>query len=166
MSIISCQLIWKKEIWKQERFFKYIIWNEIRNYMFMPYCFRAPIGFYFFWFSNIMALSLPDEDYSMSLSLPDEDYSTPTTPKVSRVTPVRPRGTRSKTTRTLTKSGKPAARVVKVVTPPDFHESPLPTIRRPKLAKQRKRVQSTPQAPQQPPTSTTSITPRTAQSTT
>jgi len=77
----------------------------------------------------------------------------PTTPKVSRVTPVKPRGTRSKTIRTLTKSGKPAARVNKVVAPPDFHESPLPTIRRPKPAKQRKRVQSTPPAPQQPPTS-------------
>ena len=41
----------------------------------MPYCFRALIGFYFFWFSNIMALGLPDEDYSMALGLPDEDYS-------------------------------------------------------------------------------------------
>lgn len=68
------------------------------------------------------------------------------TTQVLRVTPVRPRATRSKTIRILTKSGKPAARVIKVVTPPDFYESPLPTIRRPKPTKQ-KRVRPAPQAP-------------------
>lgn len=111
--------------------------------------------------------SNPPEDAQSYCSEPSQASPSPPPPQrrrvgpahsTPRVTPVRPRATRSKTIRTLTKSGKPAVRVIKVVTPHDFHE-PLPTIRRPK---QRKMVRPT---PQQPP-STTLITSRPAQSST
>ncbi|CAC5394975.1 unnamed protein product [Mytilus coruscus] len=48
-----------------------------------------------------------------------------------RQTPSRPKASRSKTVRPLTKSGKPAARVIRVVTPPGFYD-PLPVIRPPR----------------------------------
>lgn len=99
--------------------------------------------------------SNPPEDAQSYCSEPSQASPSPPPPQrrrvgpahsTPRVTPVRPRATRSKTIRTLTKSGKPAVRVIKVVTPHDFHE-PLPTIRRPK---QRKRVRHTPQQSPRP----------------
>ncbi|VDI54593.1 Hypothetical predicted protein [Mytilus galloprovincialis] len=48
-----------------------------------------------------------------------------------RQTQSRPKSSRSKTERPLTKSGKPTSRVIRVVTPPGFYD-PLPVIRPPR----------------------------------